>query len=120
LFAASASADTPQTYVQLIIKACPAAEQTGRDHRPDAVTGYYADPINRDHASDRSATVTPELELIFESAWTVIRPRGAIEPKAEKQLRLALARHLVLLASSGITDAAELRHQAIEHFMLEH
>jgi hypothetical protein len=47
LFAASASADTPQTYVQLIIKACPAAEQTGRDHRPDAVTGYYSDPINQ-------------------------------------------------------------------------
>lgn len=69
--------------------------------------------------ADRSANATPELELIFESAWTVIRPHGAIEPQAEKQLRLALARHLVLLASSGITDAGELRRQAIEHFMLE-
>jgi hypothetical protein len=69
--------------------------------------------------ADRSTNVPPELELIFESAWTVIRPRGAIGLQAEKQRRLALARRLVLLASSGITDAGELRRQAIEHFMLE-
>ena len=53
------------------------------------------------------------------SAWTVIRPRGAIGPQAEKQLRLVLARRLILLSSSGITDAGELRRQVIEHFMLE-
>ena len=39
-------------------------------------------------------------------------------PKAEKQLRLALARRLVILANSGINDARELRRQAIEQFML--
>jgi hypothetical protein len=62
--------------------------------------------------------VPAALERIFESAWAVIRPRGAIKPKAERQLRLALARRLVLLASSGITEPRELRRQAIEHFML--
>jgi hypothetical protein len=67
--------------------------------------------------TDRSANVPPELGLIFESAWTVIRPRGTIGPQTEEQLRLALARRLILLASSGIADARELRRQAIEHFM---
>jgi hypothetical protein len=50
--------------------------------------------------------------------WEVIRPRGTLGPKVETQLRLALARRLVILSTSGIVDARELRRQAIEHFML--
>ena len=63
-------------------------------------------------------SVPPELELIFDSVWEVIRPRGTLGPKAETQLRLALARRLVILSTSGVTDVRELRRQAIEHFML--
>lgn len=63
-------------------------------------------------------SVPPELELIFDSVWEVIRPRGTLGPKAEAQLRHALARRLVILANSGINDARELRRQAIEQFML--
>lgn len=62
--------------------------------------------------------VPPELELIFDSVWDEIRPRGTLGPKAETQLRMALARRLVILVHSGVTDASELRRQAIEHFML--
>jgi hypothetical protein len=62
--------------------------------------------------------VPSELEIIFDSVWDVIRPRGTLGPKAETQLRLALARRLVILAGSGVTEARELRRQAIEHFML--
>jgi len=62
--------------------------------------------------------VPSELEIIFDSVWDVIRPRGTLGPKAETQLRLALARRLVMLAGSGVTEARELRRQAIEHFML--
>jgi hypothetical protein len=43
----AAYAATPPNYVQEIVKACPAIEQTGLDHKPAAVTGYYADPINQ-------------------------------------------------------------------------
>jgi hypothetical protein len=63
--------------------------------------------------------VPPELELIFDSVWEVIRPRGTLGPKVETQLRLALVRRLVILSTSGIVDARELRRQAIEHFMLD-
>jgi hypothetical protein len=45
--------------------------------------------------------VPSELEIIFDSVWDVIRPRGTLGPKAETQLRLALARRLVILAGSG-------------------
>ena len=62
--------------------------------------------------------ILPELELIFDSVWEVIRPHGILSSEAERQLRLALARRLVILATSGITEARELRRQAIEHFLL--
>ena len=55
-----------QTYIQIIIKACPALEQTGQDHRPEAVTGYYADPINQGliYNNERSPT-KEEREAYF-------------------------------------------------------
>ena len=62
--------------------------------------------------------VPPELELIFDSVWEVIRPQGAVRPNAEAQMRLALARRLLILSTGGITEARELRRQAIEHFLL--
>jgi hypothetical protein len=67
---------------------------------------------------DRSTKVPTELQRTFKSVWAVIRPRGTIERQTEKQLRSALARRLIILSSSGITEARELRRQAIEHFML--
>ena len=47
LVAPTAQGAAPRTYVQIIVKACPAIEQTAQDHKPDAVLGYYADPINQ-------------------------------------------------------------------------
>jgi hypothetical protein len=40
----AAALTPPRSYVQVIVKACPALEQTGQEHKPEAVTGYYADP----------------------------------------------------------------------------
>ena len=65
-FTFAAQADTDRTYVQIIIKACPALEQTGQDHRPEAVTGYYVDPINQGiiYNNERSPT-KEEREAFF-------------------------------------------------------
>ena len=62
----AAQADTDRTYVQIMIKACPALEQTGQDHRPSAVTGYYVDPINQGliYNNERSPT-KEEREAFF-------------------------------------------------------
>jgi hypothetical protein len=68
---------------------------------------------------DHATKVPPKLQRTFASVWVVIRPRGTIGRQAEKRLRSALARRLIFLSSSGITEARELRRQAIEHFMLE-
>jgi hypothetical protein len=55
-----------QSYVQLIVKACPAVEQTGQDHKPDTVQGYYADPINQGLAYDNVSSPTKyEREAYF-------------------------------------------------------
>jgi hypothetical protein len=47
-------------HVQMIVKACPAIEQTGQDHRPEAVTGYYTDPINQGFSYDNARSPTKE------------------------------------------------------------
>jgi len=39
--------ETPQVYVELIVKACPADQPDVQADRPDAVRGYYAEPINQ-------------------------------------------------------------------------
>ena len=62
--------------------------------------------------------VPSELEEVFDAAWVVVRPREAIKPRQETQLRLALARRLVDLSANGVTDPKELRRRAIEHFLL--
>ena len=66
LVAPTARGATPRTYVQIIVKACPAIEQTGQDHKPDAVLGYYADPINQGLIYDNQHSPTKdEREAYF-------------------------------------------------------
>ena len=65
-FTFAAHADTDRTYVQIIVKACPALEQTGQDHRPEAVTGYYVDPINQGMSyNDERSPTKEEREAFF-------------------------------------------------------
>jgi hypothetical protein len=58
IVAPAAQGAAPRSYVQIIVKACPAIEQTGQDHKPDAVMGYYADPINQDLIYDNERSPT--------------------------------------------------------------
>jgi hypothetical protein len=51
---------TPSSYVTIVVKACPAIEQTGQDNKPEAVTGYYADPINHGVIYDNERSPTKE------------------------------------------------------------
>jgi hypothetical protein len=56
--AASPSTDAPQVYVEIIVKACPADRPEMQADRPDAVQGYYVEPINQGvtYDSERSPT----------------------------------------------------------------
>jgi hypothetical protein len=49
--------ETPQVYVELIVKACPADQPDVQADRPDAVRGYYTEPINqgKSYENERSA-----------------------------------------------------------------
>jgi len=64
-----------------------------------------------------SVYVPSELEDIFDATWVIVRPRAAIKPRQQTQLRLELARYLVDLAANGVTDAKELQRRAIKHFL---
>ena len=58
--------ETPQVYVQLIVKACPADQPDVQADRPDAVRGYYAEAINqgKSYENERSPT-RAEREAVF-------------------------------------------------------
>src|SRR5262245_36095908 len=45
-------------YVEVIVKACPPAEIIGTEDKPDAVMGYYADPINQGTSYDNESPPT--------------------------------------------------------------
>lgn len=64
--------------------------------------------------------VTPDiLGTVFDEAWPVVRPKQLVENSpSEMSARLALARVIVEIAARGVTDAGELRRQAIEDFLL--
>ena len=55
----------------------------------------------------------------FNSAWIVVKP-PQLEPHSpqEKKLRMELARCITVLIEKGVTDAEELRRQAIEQMLL--
>src|SRR5919106_2616241 len=59
-FPAFAATEPPQVYVQLIVKACPAVELKGQEHKPSAVMGYYTDPINQGLVYDNVRSPTKE------------------------------------------------------------
>jgi hypothetical protein len=61
----AAAVTHPPGYVQIIVKACPALEQTGQDHKPEAVTGYYADPINQGVTYDTERSPSKEEREAF-------------------------------------------------------
>lgn len=76
---------SPQTYVQLIVKACPALEITGQENKPAAVTGYYADPINQGLVYDEVRSPSKEeREAYFSTQHCIdvpIPPEVSIEDK---------------------------------------
>ena len=53
-------AAAPQVYVELIVKACPAANQAAQANKPGAVMGYYADPINQGKSYEHEQSLSKE------------------------------------------------------------
>jgi hypothetical protein len=58
--ASTAQVESPQVYVELIVKACPASERDASADKPDAVQGYYTEPINQGVSYDDARAPTRE------------------------------------------------------------
>ena len=58
--APSEDAAAPQVFVELIVKACPSADQSAHANKPSAVQGYYADPINQGKSSEHEHALSKE------------------------------------------------------------
>jgi hypothetical protein len=51
--------ETTQVYVELIVKACPADQPDVQADRPDAVRGYYTEPIQPGKELRKRALANP-------------------------------------------------------------
>lgn len=74
---ASAAPQTqlPQVFVELIVKACPASEIRGQENKPEAVLGYYAEPINQGVIYDNERSPTKaEREAYFATSHCIDIP----------------------------------------------
>jgi hypothetical protein len=70
-----ASTAPQHTYIEVIVKACPSAEITGSENKPDAVMGYYADPINQGVTYDNEPPPTrSEREAYFATSHCIDVP----------------------------------------------
>ncbi|HET7446857.1 MAG TPA: hypothetical protein VFJ49_02910 [Methyloceanibacter sp.] len=60
---AQPSTESPQVYVELIIKACPSDQPDKQVGRPNAVRGYYTEPINqgKSYENERSPRLSANL-----------------------------------------------------------
>lgn len=58
--ASTAQTEAPQVYVELIIKACPSSQPDISANKPDAVQGYYTEPINQGVSYDAIRAPTKE------------------------------------------------------------
>jgi hypothetical protein len=67
--ASATKSDTPQVYVELIVKACPSTDPDVSLNKPDAVQGYYAEPINQGVSYD---DVRPQTKEERESAFATM------------------------------------------------
>jgi hypothetical protein len=50
----------PQVFIELIVKACPAADQSAQANKPNAVMGHYTDPINQGKSSEQATAPSEE------------------------------------------------------------
>jgi hypothetical protein len=59
------------------------------------------------------------IDLAFDGAWSVLATRDLLARFAnDYELQAELSQRLVVLASDGVTDADELRRQALASFPL--
>ena len=57
-------------------------------------------------------------EDVFDAIWLVVGNRASISAQEERRMRLFVAKLLVALQSSGVTDPRELRRRAVEEILL--
>jgi hypothetical protein len=59
------------------------------------------------------------IDLAFDGAWNVLETRDLLARFTnDSELKAELSQRLVVLASDGVTDAEELRRQALASFPL--
>ena len=59
------------------------------------------------------------IDLAFDGAWNVLETRDLLARFTnDSELKAELSQRLVVLASDGMTDAEELRRQALASFPL--
>ena len=95
-------AAAPQVFVELIVKACPSADQSAQANKPSAVQGYYADPINQGKGYEHEHALSKEER---QAAFTAM---GCIDvPVPPEWISVELTRQ-ACMSSHRIPDRASI------------
>jgi hypothetical protein len=117
-------ATPPQVFIELIVKACPAADQSAQANKPSAVQGYYADPINQGKSSEQEDALSKEERQAAFTAMGCIDVPVPPEWISGELTRQACMSHIgYLIALQYLQQAAAYRSefpdigqwQCIEH-----
>jgi hypothetical protein len=114
----------PQVFIELIIKACPAADQSAQANKPSAVQGYYADPTNPGQSYENEHAPSKEERQAAFTAMGCIDvpvPPEWISVELTRQACMSQVGYLIALqylqqAAAYRTDFPEIgQWECIEH-----
>jgi hypothetical protein len=99
--AVAPSSVPPDVYVELIVMACPSDRTEMQTDRPDAVRGYYAEPVNQGVVyNDESSPTRAERESAFTTRHCIdvpVPPEGIMGAPLTRQASMGHVGYVIAL-----------------------
>jgi hypothetical protein len=101
----------PQVFIELIVKACPAADQSAQANKPSAVQGYYTDPINQGNGYENEHALSKdERQAAFTAMGCIDLPVPPEWISGELTRQACLSHMGYLIALQYLQQAAAYRN----------
>jgi hypothetical protein len=101
----------PQVFIELIVKACPAADQSAQANKLSAVQGYYTDPINQGNGYENEHALSKdERQAAFTAMGCIDLPVPPEWISGELTRQACLSHMGYLIALQYLQQAAAYRN----------
>jgi hypothetical protein len=100
----------PQVFVELIVKACPSTQLSAEANKPEAVLGYYAEPINQGKSYEHERSQSrKERQAMFTAMGCIDVPVPPEWISGELTRRACMSHIGYLIALQYLQQAAAYR-----------